>query len=258
MGRRAAAGCGGREIVIDAADGHDRERAGTRARPRGTAPAGTRGGRPRRASRSSLKNSLMPSASVCRMPERPGLVRADAVLHVGDDLALEPDHEHDGDHQHGEGDDGLDDDDERTRAKSTPPRRAGRRRREVRSRRLHPDVGDRRAPASMRSAAPRAASEAVEGQAGRCRGARRDRRRRRARWMSAAEDDPHPPARRYAETIEVVGVGTQHGRGRRERRQRRRVLHERAVVVERRCTPPAAASRRRAARPRRRRRPAAS
>ena len=45
-------------------------------------------------SRSSLKNSLVPSASVCSRPQRAGLVRADAVLHAGHDLALEPDHEH--------------------------------------------------------------------------------------------------------------------------------------------------------------------
>ena len=45
-------------------------------------------------------------------PVRPGAVRPDAVLHVRDDLALEPDHEHHGHHQDGEGDDHLDEDDD--------------------------------------------------------------------------------------------------------------------------------------------------
>ena len=43
---------------------------------------------------------------------RPGPVRADAVLHVGDDLALEPDHQHRGDQQEHEHDDRLDEHDD--------------------------------------------------------------------------------------------------------------------------------------------------
>ena len=39
-------------------------------------------------------------------------VRPDAVLHVGDDLALEPDHQHDRDEEHDEGDDDLHDGDD--------------------------------------------------------------------------------------------------------------------------------------------------
>ena len=42
----------------------------------------------------------------------PGPVRADAVLHVGDELALEPDHEDDGHQQQDEGDDDLQQDDQ--------------------------------------------------------------------------------------------------------------------------------------------------
>jgi hypothetical protein len=43
---------------------------------------------------------------------RAGFVRADAVLHLGDDLALEPDHEHHGDEQQRERDDDLEQHDE--------------------------------------------------------------------------------------------------------------------------------------------------
>ena len=57
--------------------------------------------------RSSLKMSLMPSASVWRMPHGPGPVGADPVLHVGDDLALEPDHEDHADQHEGEADHAL-------------------------------------------------------------------------------------------------------------------------------------------------------
>ena len=62
--------------------------------------------------RSSLKNSLMPSASVCSRPNGPALFGADAVLHAGDDLALEPHHQHRADEADDEDDDDLDEDDE--------------------------------------------------------------------------------------------------------------------------------------------------
>ena len=45
-------------------------------------------------SRSSLKNSLMPSASVCSIPNGPALFGPIRFCMPGDDLALEPDHEH--------------------------------------------------------------------------------------------------------------------------------------------------------------------
>ena len=45
-------------------------------------------------SRSSLKNSFVPSASVCSRPHGPALFGPDPVLHARHDLALEPDHEH--------------------------------------------------------------------------------------------------------------------------------------------------------------------
>jgi hypothetical protein len=44
--------------------------------------------------------------------ERTGPVRTDAALHVRDDLALKPDHEHDRHHQGGENDQHLDEDDQ--------------------------------------------------------------------------------------------------------------------------------------------------
>src|ERR687897_323544 len=44
--------------------------------------------------------------------ERSGLVRPDAVLHPGDDLALEPDHEHGGNEPEAEDDEDLDGDDD--------------------------------------------------------------------------------------------------------------------------------------------------
>ena len=59
----------------------------------------------------SLKKALMPSASVCNA-ERPGLVGPHPVLHAGDDLALEPDHQHGGDQQEDEADHDLQDRDE--------------------------------------------------------------------------------------------------------------------------------------------------
>ena len=62
--------------------------------------------------RSSLKKNLMPSASVWRMPNGPGPVRAEAVAHVGVELALEPDHEQHGHEQEPEGDDDLQQDDQ--------------------------------------------------------------------------------------------------------------------------------------------------
>ena len=46
---------------------------------------------------------------------RPGDVRPDAVLHVGDELALEPDHQHHADEQHREREDDLERDDEHDR-----------------------------------------------------------------------------------------------------------------------------------------------
>ena len=60
----------------------------------------------------SLKNSLMPSARDWSTPNGPGALRADPVLHVGDDLAQEPDVEQDEDEQQREDDDRLADDDE--------------------------------------------------------------------------------------------------------------------------------------------------
>ena len=73
--------------------------------------------------------------------ERPGPVRADAVLHVADDLALEPDHQHRGDQQEREHDDGLDHDDEDDgQVDVAGEQRVGG---EDRSRHLQAEVGDR-------------------------------------------------------------------------------------------------------------------
>jgi hypothetical protein len=47
--------------------------------------------------------------------ERPGPVGADAVLHVGDDLALQPDRDQDGHQQQGEDEHRLADDDQHDR-----------------------------------------------------------------------------------------------------------------------------------------------
>ena len=62
--------------------------------------------------RSSLKNSLVPSARVWSRSPGPGLVRPDPVLHAGDDLALEPHHEHGADEADHEDDEHLHDDED--------------------------------------------------------------------------------------------------------------------------------------------------
>ena len=59
----------------------------------------------------SLKNDLMPSARVCRIPNGPALFGPMRFCMPGDHLALEPDHEHGGDEQEGEADDDLEDGD---------------------------------------------------------------------------------------------------------------------------------------------------
>ena len=59
-----------------------------------------------------FEEELRPVGERLQQPEGSGAVRADAVLHVGDDLALEPDHQHHRDEQDAEGDEHLHDDDE--------------------------------------------------------------------------------------------------------------------------------------------------
>ena len=72
----------------------------------------------------------MPSASVCSRPKGPARFGPDAVLHVGDDLALEPDMSMRRDEQEHEDDDHLDEHDERDAPGRLPDRsgssRAGR------------------------------------------------------------------------------------------------------------------------------------
>ena len=90
--------------------------------------------------RSSLKKTLMPSARLCRIPHGPGPVRADAVLHVADDLALEPDHQHGGHEQEHERDHDLEQHDQHDGEVD----RAGEQRigGEHHDRGVHTDVGD--------------------------------------------------------------------------------------------------------------------
>ena len=59
-----------------------------------------------------LEEQLDPVGQGLGDAERPGPVGADPALHVRDDLALEPDHEHDRHHQGAEDDQHLDEDDE--------------------------------------------------------------------------------------------------------------------------------------------------
>ena len=106
------------EVAADRDDGEDEERGHER---RYGASRNTKRIGPLRVDRSSLKNDLMPSARVCRMPNGPALFGPDAVLHPGDDLALEPDHEHGGDEQEDEADDHLEDGDADDRPASMSP-----------------------------------------------------------------------------------------------------------------------------------------
>ena len=78
------------------------------------------------------------------MPNGPARLRADAVLHVGDDLAHEPDVEHHRDEQHGEDGDRLADDDQHDRGvDAVDEERVGAERLLI-EQRLHAQVGDRR------------------------------------------------------------------------------------------------------------------
>ena len=82
-----------------------------------------------------MKKNFTPSAKRLEDAPRPGQVRADPVLHVADELALEPDHQHHGDQQEGEGHDDLEQDDDDVADGDV----AGEQR--VHQTRLHPDVG---------------------------------------------------------------------------------------------------------------------
>ena len=59
-----------------------------------------------------FEKELDPVRESLHDPEGTRPVRPDAVLHVRDDLALEPDRQHDADEKHREDDDHLDDDDD--------------------------------------------------------------------------------------------------------------------------------------------------
>ena len=81
-----------------AADGHDR---GTRGTPEGSTDTAREEDGPVGALRHGLllEEQLMPSARVWRIPNGPARSGPDPVLHVGDDLAQEPDVEEDGDQE---------------------------------------------------------------------------------------------------------------------------------------------------------------
>ena len=123
--------------------------------------------------------------------ERPGPVGADAVLHVGDDLALEPDHEQHRHQQHDEDDDALRMT-MRTTARSTPLAKSGSPIRLA----LQPHVGDRRR--WRRSARPAPSPGRLNGQRRRAPGHARDRPTTSRTRLARGEIDPDPAAAGHA------------------------------------------------------------
>ena len=206
-----------------------------------------------------LEEELDPVGQGLEQPPGPGPVGPDPALHVRDDLALEPDHEHDRHQQDAEGHQHLDDDDQPARPSRPRGRRGGRWRPGAPRRPAGRPPIHRPSPAALtaspaarrsrrprrRSARPRrwrptrvrAAGAPDPAGAGRLKSTATTPRARSASATAGSTTAPRGERTRtrsprsHAEAVEVVGVGPQLARAD-ERAERGRAATRRPAVVE--------------------------